>query len=219
MNLIESTVLRIIGESLTTPDVFTDDAEALALIRGSVNDAISELCMLTGAYTQTYFLPLLERRFIYRMTPVVDHIGYVVGCWDQRYQRSLAQTSMLTLSAMDPYWMKTSGRPEMFYQVGLNHIGIYRVPADKGEVLELRCVCIPAPYESDTDEIKVREAYQRAAVYYSVSEYYASRGDAARATEYGAKYLETAGLMSLAPQSDDHQIQLQTSKGRGGWRR
>jgi hypothetical protein len=76
-------------------------------------------------------------------------------------------------------------------------------PSAKGIILELDCVMIPRPYTSDMDPVKVRAQFENAAVYFAVSEFYASRGDAKRAVEYHARYIETAGLSALHPMTAD----------------
>ena len=104
--------------------------------------------------------------------------------------------------------MKRTGNPDMYLQLGKDIIGIYRKPSANGIVLELECVCIPKAYVEDTDPVKVREAFQRAAVYLSVSEFHASRGNAQRAMEYLNQYIETAGLSGIYPETAERQYQM-----------
>jgi hypothetical protein len=212
MNAIETAVLRAIGEDITYPDVFEDNATDLALIRGSINDAIQEICMVTGSYTKTYFLGLLEDRMFYRLAPQTDYVGYITECWDEEAKYKLTRTTVTSLNHFDRFFLKTTGPQEHYFPIGSNHIGIYRKPSAKGKVLRLNCVCIPKPYTADTDPVKLREAFQRATTYFAVGEYYASRGDAARATEYHTRYLETARLMQLNPQLPERRYQYGTDK-------
>lgn len=208
MNDLETHVLRLIGENTSTPDVFLDTDAGMAQIRASVNDAIQELCMVTGSYRRTYHLALLANRQFYRLAPQNDYLGYVVGCWDRYLKRRLTRTDLLAMSATDPWWMKQTGPPLRYMQLGLNHIGVYMIPSTKGVVLELDCVMIPKPYADDAAPVKLRGNFQRAAVYLAVSEFYASRGDAKRAQEYLTRYLETAGLMQLHPVTAERQYQF-----------
>jgi len=200
MNTLEKHTLRLIGESIENPDVFLDTATGMAQIRQSVNDGIQELCMVTGSYRKTYLLPLYADRIFYRMGWEADHFGYVIEAWDRSRQVRLIQIDLIALNNYDSFWMKRTGNPDMYMQIGEDILGIFRKPSANGIVLELDCVCIPKAYTEDTDPVKIRETYERATVYLSVSEFYASRGDAARATEYLTKYIETAGLMTLHPQ-------------------
>lgn len=208
MNDLETHALRLIGENTTSPDVFVDTATGLAQIRASINDAIQELCMVTGSYRRTYHLALLANRQFYRLNPQNDYLGYIVGVWDRYLKRRLVKTDLLAISQSDPWWMKRTGPPLRYMQLGLNHIGIYMAPSTKGVVLELDCVMIPKPYTDDVTPVKLRNNFQRAAVYYAVSEFYASRGDAKRATEYLKQYLETSGLMMLHLATPERQWQV-----------
>jgi hypothetical protein len=60
MNALETHVLELIGESTDSPDVFTDDDEGLEPIRESLNDAIEEIVLVTGSYTEKYQILLVE---------------------------------------------------------------------------------------------------------------------------------------------------------------
>lgn len=208
MNDLETHVLRLIGENVTSPDVFTDDATGMAQIRTSINDALQELCMVTGSYRRVYYLPLLADRVVYRLSPQQDYLGYIVGAFDREYKRRLIRTDLTALIAYDPWWLKRSGPPLQYLQIGYRHIGIYMAPSSKGKILELDCVMIPQPYTADTDPVKVRNQFRNAAVYYAVSEFYASRGDAKRAQEYFQRYIETAGLQTNHPQYNERQYRF-----------
>lgn len=208
MNDLESHVLRLIGENVSSPDVFTDDATGMAQIRGSLNDALQEICMATGSYRRKYHLGLLSGRQIYRLSPQNDYLGYIVGVFDRNNHRRLARTDLTALAAYDPWWMKSSGPPLQYLQLGSKHVGIYMQPSANGIVLELDCVMIPRPYTLDTDPVKVRSQFRNGAVYFAVSEFYASRGDAKRATEYHVRYLETVGLMGIHPEYAEKQYRF-----------
>jgi len=199
MNSLETHVLRLIGENIASPDVYTDDDTGLAPIRASLNDAIEELCMVTGHYRRRYFLALQEERPVYRLAPENDYMGWILNVWDRSNHRPLEMTDLTTLAAVDPWFLKLNGPVTHWYQMGWEHVGFYRRPASKGTVLEMDCMMVPRPYTYSTEPIKLRDNWQRGAVYRAVSDYHAIRGDAARATEYYQRYLEIAGLMSLNP--------------------
>ncbi len=212
MNALEKQVLKLISENSDSPDVFTDDATGMAQIRDSINHGVQQLCMVTGSYKKTYFLPLREDCQFYRMNWETDHFGYVVQAWDRSRHFRLEQTDLVLLTSEDPGWMQRTGYPEKYLQVGYQYIGVYFKPSASNIVLELDCVVIPKPYTTDTDPVKLRETFERAVVQFAVSEYHASRGDAKRATEYLTKSLETAGLKKLNPQMNERQYQF------GGYR-
>lgn len=213
MNSLETDVLRLIGENVDSPDVFTDTDAGIAFIRDCLNDAIQELCMVTGSYARVYHLPLLENRQFYRISSVTDFVAYPIEVWDRANKRRLIQTDVVRLSALDPWWMQGSGPAEQYFMLGVNNIGIYRVPSSKGVVLEIKCALIPKPYADSGAPIKLRDAFHRAAVNRAVSEFYASRGDASRAGDYFTQYLEIGNLMVLNPQYAEQQVQY------GGFRK
>ena len=210
-NSLETTVLRLIGEDVASPDVFTD-ASGIAQIRASINDAIFELCLAKGIYRRTYTLPLIAERQFYLLAPEFDYFLYPYEVWDRANKRKLHQTDLLTIAKDDPYWMKTTGPAEQYAWVGTKWFVLYRKPDATGRVLELKCACIPKAYTLDTDPIKLPTMDQRAATQLAVSEYFASRGDAAMATEWLNRYLETAQLMNLHPIQPERQWQQQTGK-------
>jgi hypothetical protein len=200
MQDLETEVLALIGEDLTAPDVFADTTLGIALVRDSINAAIQEVCMVTGSYTRTYHLQLYGGRQFYRVSSAVDYLLYPVMVWDRSQQLKLTQTDLMRASNDDPEWMTNEGPPREYMILGLDHVGILYVPDASGRILEMTWVCAPKAYSTGTDPIKLREIYQRAAVQYAVGEYYASRGDASRATEWHKQYLETASLGWMIPQ-------------------
>lgn len=195
MNALETAVLRTIGENLTSPDVFSD----ITPIRDSVNSAVQELCALTGSYVQTYHLPLYANRHFYRMG-WRDHFGYIIECWDRQRKYKLSRTDILSLSLTDPWFLKNNGDPDQYFEVGHNIIGLDNAPSADGKLLELTCVAIPKAVSSDIEPVKLRAVFEQAAINYAISEFYASRGDASRATEFLERYVTFGGLMAIHPQ-------------------
>jgi hypothetical protein len=214
MNALEKQTLKLIGENTDSPDVFTDDSIGMAPIRDSINQAVQQICMATGSYQKKYYLPLRESCQFYRMDWETDYFGYVVNAWDRSRHRRLEQTNVMKLNAEDPSWMKNTGSPERYFHIGYEFIGIYFKPSASNIVLELDCVVIPKFYVADTDPIKMREAFERATVQYAVSEYFASRGDGVKATEWMTRSIETAGLKKLNPTMNERTWQM---GGRKEW--
>ncbi len=211
MNSIEEHTLRLIGENVTSPDVFTDDTTGMAQIRTSISDAIQELCMLLGAYTRDYHLPLMADKQWYRLAPEHDYVAYIADVTDYARKRKLTQTDLQTIG-LNPWFLKENGSPEEYFFVGHNVFGIWPYPSAEGTLLILKCVCMPKPYSQDYDVIYLREYLQRAAAYYAVSEYHASRGDAKRGQEYHIKYLETAQITQLNTKTFERQFVSNTKK-------
>lgn len=212
MNDLETEVLKLISENTDSPDVFTDDATGMAQIRDSINQGVQILCMLTGSYRKTYFLPLREDCQFYRLYWKRDYFGYVSQVWDRQRKYKLDQTSLGKLNNYDPAWMVRTGPAKSYFHIGWNVLGIYMKPSDSDRVLDLKCVVIPQDYTTDTDPIKLREAFERAAIQYAVSEFFASRGNAERANEWFRRGLETAGLKKIHPMYAEQIHQM------GGWR-
>jgi hypothetical protein len=211
MNEIERHTLTLIGENPDSPDVFVEGTEDFDQIRDSIYNAIEELSISTGSFMKTYHLALLPGRSIYRLRFTHDHFLYVLEAWDRKNHRKLYQTSVKTLDRTDPRWLKWTGYPTHYAHIGSDAVLIYRTPTATGQVIELRCVAVPKQYASDTDPIKLREAYRRAAAYYAASEYYASRGDAKRAEKYHEEYLMLAGLKKF---TQDTPEAVHRTKGR-----
>jgi len=216
MNAIETDVLTIIGENTSSPDVFLDTSAGLAQIRQSVNDAIQQMCMVSGSYRRVYLLPLRDGAIVYKLLQgYQDYFGYIVGAWDRAKKRRLTQTTATKLARADSAWMKRDGDPMQYFHVGFSYVGIHPKPSDDGAIIELECVMIPKEYLHDTGPIRLRDNFKRGAASFAVSEFYASRGDAPRAGQYWTDYLEVAGMMRLKPVMPERQWQL---GGRYGYR-
>lgn len=198
MNSIEKYTLTLIGEDVDSPDVFTEGSTAFELIRGSINDGITEINLASGGYERTYHLVTLQNRFIYRMNWERDHFVYAIEVFDRNDHRKLEQTSINQIDAYDQRWMKTNGYASHYFHVGHEALGIYRRPSETGRVLEVRSVAVPQDYAQD-EVPRLRQIYHRAAAYYACSEYYASRGDAKRATQYYEDYMELADMKRFKP--------------------
>ena len=216
MNDLERMVLRQIGEDADSPDVFTEGSEALSDVRRSINDAVQEVSMITGAIVNTYLIPLVADNTFYRLWPKQDHFGWVTSAWLVNRQRRLVQTDRYRMEAEDPVWMKRRGFPEYYFPVGLHSIGVYPAPSASGDVIELRCAMIPAAYTRDTERVRLRDDYHRAVVYLAVSEYYASRGAAPEATSHLQRYANAAGLAKQYLTAPEKRRWFETHKADNG---
>lgn len=210
MNQIEKYVLQQIGENLTSPDVFIEGSEDMDFLRRSINAGITDVCIATGCFKTTYFLVLRADRMYYRFRQTRDEMLYPVEVLDRTNGRRLYQTSFAEVSDLDPFFMQHAGFPTHYWQVSHDAIGIYRKPSDTGRILEIRCVSVPKDYVDDTTPPKVRDQFEKAISHYALSEYFASRGDAKRATENMMVYLDLAGLQRFMP---DHNVMPLPQKG------
>ena len=212
MNSIETEVLRLIGENTSSPDVFTEGSAQLDLIRGSVNDAIEEINMITGAIVRTYKQPIRANAPFYWIQMVKDNVNWVTNIWLRGVERKLERVGLFGLVRDNPRWLYNGGSPTVYFTVGDNVIGIHPVPSSDSGMLEITCSVVPDRYTLDTDRVKLREQYNHAAVYFAVGEYYASRGDAKRALKWHRKYTETVGLNVVYPSKADRYWQMATVK-------
>ena len=212
MNILERKVLELIGEDPDSPDVFVDTDVGLEPIRDSLNDAIQEISMLTGAYKRQYLLPLRTGQAFYRFKLQNGYLGWVTDVWDVSRKFRLDQTSLTKLSAQDPRWMVGSGFSEQYMQIGEDVIGFYKKPAASAGAMELTIVEIPSAYTTDTERIKLRDSFQYAAVLFAVGEYWATRGDAQEAKVYGVRYLDALGLRERYSPSREAVHTLTTDK-------
>jgi hypothetical protein len=212
LNTLEARVLELIGESTSSPDVFTDTEEGLAPIRDSLNDAIQEIVMLTGSRIVKYYLPLRQEQMFYRFNPKTGDLGWVTDAWSINQRLRLEQTDLTKLSAHNPRWMVPNAEPRSYMQIGLDVIGFYPKPSSDSNTVELTVVEIPAPYATDSDRINLRDEFTYAAVNYAVSEYWASRGDALQAEVYLNHYLKALGVRELHADTRDRMPLLSTNK-------
>jgi hypothetical protein len=211
MNQIEQNVLETIGESVDSPDVFTDDSAGLALIRGSINDAIEEISMLTGAKHGVYHMLLRSGQSFYRMDFRRDRFAWITDAWLVQIKRRLEQTDLTRLNAFNPRWLLNTGSPQSYGQIGNDVFFTWPCPAGT-DVVELRCVVIPDRYIEDYDRVKLRETFQWAAVHYAVGEYYASRGDAKQALYHHNIYVEKLGIQTMYPATYEKPWRYKTEK-------
>lgn len=212
MNALEQQVLRLIGEDPAAPDVFTDTDSGLAPIRDSINDAIAELNMLTGGYTETLTVPLVANRSFYRLRLNTSEIAWIRTLWLANQRRKLTQTSLTALVNDDPRWMKSRGTPENYVPIGFSTFALYPVPSSSSDVVEATIVVVPNRYTNSNDWIKVRRGWEYALVNYAVSEYWAGRGDARTAAEHHRRYAQMLGHRFEYPDSAETPHQASSFK-------
>lgn len=211
MNDLERDVLQLIGENVDSPDVFTDDDAGMEPVRDSLNDAIEEIAMLTGAVKASYPLLLRAGQTFYEMDFRGARFGWVTDAWLSSVQRRLEQTDVARLNSFNARWLVNTGTPQAYGQLDTDIVFVWPKPS-ADLVLDLTCVIIPARYAADTDRVRLREAFKIAAVQYAVGEYWASRGDAQQAKEYHARYLEGLGIAGFYAEAFERRPFLRTEK-------
>lgn len=212
MNSIERLVLEMIGENPDSPDVFTDDSTGMAQIRDSINDAIEEISIVTGAYKEKYFLPLRADRCFYRLDYNGGAIAWIADVRLKSRNWRLEQTDLIRLRNYNPRWLYNNGDPRAYIPIGLEYIGFWPIPSNDGEVADLHCVIIPARYLEDTERLILRNSLEYAAANFAIGEYYASRGDARSAIDHHNRYLEVLNLDMPFNKASEQQRSFKTYK-------
>jgi hypothetical protein len=207
-NALEKQVMRIIGENVDSPDVFSD----IQPIRDAISDAIQEIILLTGGYREKFAIPMVTGKTFYRLTLRDGEMGWVESAWMLNRKIPLSQTDLIMLNRNDPRWLTRKGLPEEYFPVGNDAIGLSPKPTSSSDILELDMVVIPAPYTNDTYRIKLRDEFRFGVVNYAVSEYYAGVGDAKRASDHFTAYADTLGLRRLYPGANERILQSDTAK-------
>lgn len=214
MNVLETRVLQTIGESTTSPDVFTDNATGMAQIRGSLNDAIEEVCILAGMRKSVFFIPLESGVNLYNIGHTsgtgTERYAWPVSVWLVNQKRKLDRVDLIWMATQNPLFLKNTGTPFRYFEAGHSKMGVDPTPSSSTDMLEVTSISVPKRYELDTDRIKIRHAYRWACVHFAVSEYYASRGDAKRATHHFMQYLKQLGMMELYPETKERRWEFKS---------
>lgn len=211
MNDIEKQVLELIGEDIDDPDVFT--GTGLDLIRDSVNDAIEEVVMVTGANKRQYYIPLRAGQQFYRIQMQYGSPAFITDVWLTGKEYRLEQTGLIRVTRHDPRWMTTSADPLSYFCIGSDIIGLYPKPASSADMIEVTVVEIPERYDEDTDRIKLKSDFDEALVHFAVSEFWASRGDAKEAANHYTQYRRVLGLEDDFDQAPADQERFRSAKG------
>lgn len=218
MNTLETHVLELIGENTTTPDVFADTTAGMAPIRDSINDAIQEICLLSGSIKRKWYIPCEEDQFFYQFDTSTgsganrDTFAWIIDVWLVDQKRQLEFFDFHILKEYNPRWLYNKGTPERFCIFGKDKLVIHPAPSASTDMLEIEGVAIPEAYTLDTDRLKLRSAFQWAAVHFAVSEYWASRGDAKSALIHHKKYLKRLQLPKLYSDTEERAWRYNTEK-------
>jgi hypothetical protein len=213
MTDLERMVLQSIGENDASPDVFTDDDIGMEQIRDSINDAIEEIAMLSGAVQRSYQMLLQAGATFYRMDFKKDRFAWITDAWLISPKRRLERTDLIALNSHNPRWLQNTGTPISYGVIGYDVFYVWPCPAAE-LIVDLSCVVIPDRYLHDYDRVKIRHIFTDAAVNFAVGEYYASRGDAKQATERHQAYLAGLQAVGVYPKAYERQWSYQTNKQR-----
>jgi hypothetical protein len=206
MNTLESRVLDLIGENSVTPDVF--DATGIAEIRSHLNDAIEEICMITGCHRRQWHIPLKASTFFYSVPSGRGRFGWFEAVYLVGQKRVLTQESWTTLFHIDARWLYATGSPTHYVPFGHDQFAIYPTPTISTDMLEITGVAVPDRYDEDTDRIRLRKSFEWAAVNRAVSEFWATRGDPQSAARYFQAYAQEVGYPQLYPEQYERRWQF-----------
>jgi hypothetical protein len=212
MNTLEEHVLSMIGENTTTPDVFTDDSVGMAQIRGSINDAIEEVAMVTGWHKRNFYLALVSGEYFYDLNLDRGHFGWPTDAWLLQQKRRLQQVDPTWFIRQSPRWLYDTATPVRYGIIGTNVLFVHPAPSASTGVIELTAVVIPERYTYDDDRTALKDSYKWAVVHYAVSEYWASRGDAQTAATHHQTYIKHLGVAALYNELPSRQWEKKTEK-------
>ena len=147
-----------------------------------------------GSVKREYYVPLRAGQSVYRLRPTTGYVGWITDAWLVSKKYRLEQTGVLKLSQYDPRWMISSAEPRAYFPIGSDTVCVYPKPSASSDILELTVVEIPLEYADDNAKIKLKSDFHFAVIHFAVSEYWASRGDAAEAQSHYEMYLDGAGL-------------------------
>ena len=210
-NNIEKTVMDLIGENSESPDVFTD-ASGIEELRSHINDAIEEVCVITGCHKRVWYVPLRGNSLFYRIDESRDGFGWFDTVYLASNKSLLEQTDFTGLEWLDSRWMSATGTPAYYVPIGASKFAIYPAAASSTDSLEVTAVSIPSRYTLDTDRIKLRKSFEWAVVNRVVSEFWATRGDAGSAAKSFGIYAQEVGLTKMYPEYYEKRWQFQGRK-------
>lgn len=194
-NNIENEILRVSGENIDTPDVFIEGSAELLMLRTFINDAIQELCMLSGVYRKNYILTTKTNRMFYRIVPQYDYISFINFILDRSRQLKLVKTELESIAKIDSFFLQRNGNASHYVMFGNEFLMLYPKPTSS-YALTINFTAIPKSYTESTDPIKIRKDYERAVIYDSLSKYYAYNRELDKAVDYMKMAYETAKIDS-----------------------
>ena len=208
MNESETRILEAIGEDISSPDVFDDDG--ITEIRDMVNDAVQEICLVTGSKRRQYIVPMQSGKNFYRIRSSTDLFGWPVSVWLINQKRPLEHKSLKWIIGNNPGFLKVTATPLRYCLIGHDVILLDPTPPSDSDSIMIDAVSIPARYTEDTDPIKIRQSFKHAIVQYAISEFWASRGDAKTAGNALQRYADHLGITGIYPETYERRWGFQT---------
>ncbi len=139
---LKKLVMNIVGEDSASPTYWTDSNDSE--LRGYINDAVEEVCILTGQYVEDLNIPVFANRQHYILDFSkgsqllwINHARIEPESW------RLGQVDPEKLSREDYNWMTRTGTPINFCSIGLDTIRLIPFPTVDGKVIEMNVTAIP----------------------------------------------------------------------------
>jgi len=205
---IEKRVLRIIGEDVDSPDVFT--SANITQIRDSINDGIEELCTLTDALVLPYRIPFYPDTYLYRIAFTSAQFCHILRAYLPDKGTPLAHATVGSVAKHDPKWLSASNTPAVYMPVGVKFVGFYPMYAAEGHHVELDCVVLPNRYATDDKVIQLRDDFHDSVVAYAAGEYFLGIGDLDKANYWFGEYAKNTGRFGYRSRRRDKSPTLRT---------
>jgi hypothetical protein len=206
-NDLEKSVMDLIGENPDSPDVYTD--ANITEIRDLINDAIEEVCMVTGCHRKVWHVPLKDACNFYQLPDSADAFLWAESVWLYNSKRRLEQKAFAGFTDQDYRWLLSTGGPYFYAILSYNKLCIFPAPSGSVDTLEITGAAIPKRYEEDTERIKLRESFQWSVTHRVVSEWWAMRGDARTAMYHWQQYVDKIKLPGMYPETAERKWKWQ----------
>lgn len=163
---VKKMILDAIGEDSSSPTYW--DSSRDSEIEDWINDAFEEICVLTGHYKESIYIPLMNGKKHYKISPGKGgEFLYLDLVRVLPTDRTVKMTDPYKLSRESYRWMTETGTPREFFMIGLDTIRVVPYPQNDGETLECIGVVIPPNYNLDDEKIDLQDAFIRAVVAYA----------------------------------------------------
>ena len=206
-NDLEKSVMDLIGENTNAPDVYTEDN--IIELRDLINDAIEEVCMVTGCHRKVWHVPLKNDCNFYQLPASADAFLWTESVWLYGSKRRLEQKDFAGFNAQDSRWLLSTGGPYYYATLGHDKLCIFPAPADSIDTLEVTGAAIPKRYEDDTERIQLRKSFQWSVTHRVVSEWWAMRGDARTAQYHWQQYVSKIQIPGMYPETAERKWKWQ----------
>lgn len=192
LEYLKKVIMNNIGEDSVSPTYWTSSTDIE--ITDFINDAIEEVCTLTGQYVEDLYLPIWGDKQHY----IIDSGKNSQLLWIN-YARiepeawRLVQVDSEKLSREDYNWMTRTGTPTCFIQYGLDTIRLVPYSTSDGKLLEMNIAAIPPVLVEDDNVINIHENHIPAVIAYATAMLFMTLRNLDKAYVWFGKYLKAIG--------------------------